>query len=576
MLILGINDGHGASACVYRDGQVEAAIQEERRCRVKNWSGIPLRAVDTVLGIAGASTADVDVVAMNGVYPTRIPPTREALIAHHRSVNDLDVTLARRLRQAARTLLKPTPLYDVLRRRRQHRRVAPLVSRGIAPHRFVFVDHHHAHAAAAYYGQGNFADDVLVLTCDGGGDGVCATVSIGRQGRLERVHAIPEAHSIGALFEMVTCLMGMAPLEHEYKVMGLAPYAEAAGAACVAADLRRLIRFDADDPFGWRRAPGCPETYTSYRFLRRLLEGRRFDAIAGGVQQFTEQTLAEWVRRCIRATGIPRLALGGGTFLNVKANKVLMELPEVEELFVYPSPGDETNAMGAAYAVYADTAGVAKMTPLRDLYWGPDVDDADIEAALAAFRFARPVTWRRSGAIERDVAALLAAGTVVARVSGREEFGARALGNRSILANPSTPDVVRVINEAIKARDFWMPFAPALLEARAADYLVKRRPVRAPYMILSFDTTERFREIAAAVHPFDRTARPQEVSVDANPRFHRLLVEFEQLTGIGGVLNTSFNLHGHPIVSSPADALDVFDRSGLTHLALGDWLVEKR
>jgi carbamoyltransferase len=340
-------------------------------------------------------------------------------------------------------------------------------------------------------------------------------------------------------------------------------------------DLRRLVRFDPAQPLGWDRTPGCPETYLSYRFLQRLLEGRRFDAIAGGVQQFTEHVLATWVQRCVRTTGIRRVAVSGGTFMNVKASKVLAELREVDELFVYPSPGDESNAMGAAYAVYARHAGVAKMGPLGDVYWGPGFGDDEARRALEGFRFSAPVRWTRPPCIERRVAELLAEGTVVARMCGRDEFGARALGNRSILANPSRPDVVRRINEAIKARDFWMPFAPALLEHRAADYLVKPKPMRSPHMMLSFDTTDRAAEIAAAIHPCDRTARPQEVSAASNPRFHRLLVEFERLTGIGGVLNTSFNLHGFPIVSTPEDGLDVLDRSGLTHLALGDWLVEK-
>jgi len=164
----------------------------------------------------------------------------------------------------------------------------------------------------------------------------------------------------------------------------------------------------------------------------------------------------------------------------------------------------------------------------------------------------------------------------VARHAGREEFGARALGNRSILANPSDPRVIRIINEAIKARDFWMPFAPSLLSERASDYIVNPKRVPAPYMILTFDTSERRRELTAAIHPYDFTVRPQVVERMWNPRYHAILKEFERLTGIGGLLNTSFNLHGFPIASSPWDSLDVFDRSGLTTLAIENWLVEKK
>ena len=460
--------------------------------------------------------------------------------------------------------------------RRQHRRVRELLEMGISFDKILFVDHHTAHAAAAYYGLANFEDDVLVLTCDGAGDGLCATVNIGRRGRIDRLHQIPQSESIANIYAMATFLMGMVPLEHEYKLMGLAPYAEPKGADQVFQELKRLIRFDPMSRLGWRRAGGCPETYLSYRFLRQLCERKRFDWLAGGLQKFTEFMLAEWVKRCIAETGIRRLALSGGIFMNVKANKHILELPEVEDLFVYPSCGDETNAMGSAYWAYAQKAGIAKITPLRDLYWGRAFSDAEVERALQGFKFKVPVRYERVTPIEPAVARLLAEGKVVARFKGREEFGARALGNRSILARPSDPAVVRVINEAIKSRDFWMPFAPSLLEESSPDYLINPKGIRSPNMILSFDTTERRSEIAAAIHPFDFTARPQEVSAELNPEYHALLKEFQRLTGIGGLLNTSFNLHGYPIVSGPEDALDVLERSGLTHLAIENWLVEKR
>jgi carbamoyltransferase len=401
-------------------------------------------------------------------------------------------------------------------------------------------------------------------------------VNIGRDGRLRRLQEVPQADSIGNIYAMATFLMGMVPLEHEYKLMGLAPYADPKGTEQVFRQLNELIRFPPDRPLAWERNGACPETYCSYRFFKKLFVEKRFDWLAGGLQKFTEFVLTEWVKGCLKETGIRRLALSGGIFMNVKANKRIMELPEVEELFVYPSCGDETNAMGAAYWAYAERAGTAKMTPLRDLYWGPEYSDQEIEAVLRRFTLSSRVSYEQVVPVEPRIARLLAAGKVVARFKGKEEFGARAMGNRSILANPSDPSVIRVINEAIKSRDFWMPFAPSVLEDRVQDYLVNPKMHSAPYMILSFDTTGRRQEIAAAIHPFDFTARPQVVSFAWNPDYHALLKEFERLTGIGGVLNTSFNLHGYPIVSRPEDALDVLDRSGLTCLAIGNWLVEKR
>src|SRR2546427_2530461 len=575
MKILGINDGHNAAACLYAEGQITAAIQEEGLRRVKNWSGFPAQAVRTVLEMTGTAATEIDAVAFNG-HHAAFPMTREQLMEEYRTINDWDVILRRTARGSIKRAAQTIGLYGAYRRQRQRGRAAQLLQMGIPWEKITYVEHHTAHAAAAYYGWGQFNDPVLVLTCDGAGDGLCATVNIGREGLLERLHAVPQADSIGNIYAMATFLLGMVPLEHEYKLMGLAPYADPKGTERVFDRLAPLIRFNHRTPLGWERADGCPDTYCSYRFFKRLFERQRFDWVAGGLQRFTEHVLTEWVRRCVQVTGIRRVALSGGVFMNVKANKAIMDLPEVEELFVYPSCGDETNAMGAAYWIYAQRAGTATMAPVQDLYWGPQYTDEEIGRAVEGFPFSSPVRVARLEPVEPRVAALLAEGKVVARFAGREEFGARALGNRSILANPSDPAVVREINEAIKARDFWMPFAPSMLAARNGQYLVNRKHIRSPYMILSFDTTDRRSDIRAAIHPFDFTARPQEVSAAWNPSYHALIGEFERITGIGGVLNTSFNLHGFPIVSRPEDALDVFDRSGLRYLAIGNWLVEKQ
>jgi carbamoyltransferase len=370
------------------------------------------------------------------------------------------------------------------------------------------------------------------------------------------------------------------PLEHEYKLMGMAPYASEKASRQVHELFRGLMQFRTDDPLVWERRNGCPETYYSYDFFRRLLELRRFDAVCGGLQLFTEEMLSTWARNAIRKTGIHKLALAGGCFMNVKANKVILEMPEVESLFVLPSCGDESSALSAAWWWRAqrgleggDGPGVE---PLRDVYLGPEATRADEERALERFKAGEWLDVEASGDLEARAAELLAQGEVVARCKGRMEFGARSLGNRAILADPTRPEVVRIINDMVKNRDFWMPFAPSIVEECEADYVSNPKRVPAPYMILSFDTTDRVADLAAAIHPYDRSARPQIVSRDWNPDYHHLISEFRRRTGRGAILNTSFNLHGFPIANTPEDGLDVLKNSGLDHLLLNHFLVHKK
>jgi carbamoyltransferase len=379
---------------------------------------------------------------------------------------------------------------------------------------------------------------------------------------------------------MITFLMGMVPLEHEYKLMGMAPYASDKSSRQVYELFRELVEFRADDPLVWQRRNGCPETYYSYEFFRERLQLKRFDAVCGGLQLFTEDMLSTWARNAVRKTGIRKLALSGGCFMNVKANKIILELPEVDDLWVMPSCGDESSAMAACWYWHAQQSlerhGRPGTTALRDVYLGPEASRADEERALHAFEAPAWLDVETGGDLEARAAELLAQGQVVARCKGRMEFGARSLGNRAILADPTKPEVIRIINDMIKSRDFWMPFAPSVLAERAADYVVNPKRVAAPYMILCFDTTDRVAELAAAIHPYDRTARPQLVERDWNPDYHHLISEFQQRTGRGVILNTSFNLHGFPIANTPEDALGVLQNSGLEHLLLGHFLVHKR
>jgi carbamoyltransferase len=453
---------------------------------------------------------------------------------------------------------------------------------GLPAERIVCLDHHTCHAAAAYYGSGWHSDGsgrgALVLTNDNSGDGLCATASTGRGLELARHEASPSAPgSLGAFYSFVTLLLGMTFGEHEYKVMGLAPYAPDTQARRAETALREVFDLEESRParFRWRQ-PG-----ERYQLLLRATLGLRFDWIAGGAQRLLEDLLLRWTRLMHRRYGGSRLALGGGVFMNVKANRLLAEEEWVEDLFGFPSCGDESNAIGAAYLGYLEECArrgiAAKPRPFGPAYLGPGVTDADAEAVIRERRLEGKYAIAYHDRIEERIAELLVSDGVVARCAGRMEFGARALGNRSILANPSDHRVVPLINRMIKNRDFWMPFAPTILSERADDYLLNPKSLASPYMMLAMATQPQARDaLAAAIHPQDGTARPQILEEAWNPEYYAVVRAFERRTGVGAVLNTSFNLHGEPIVCSATDAVDTFERSGLLHLALGHWLISKK
>jgi len=585
MVVLGISETHCATAALLVDGAVVGCASEERFSRLKNDAGYPRRAIDALLRELALAPAQIDHVVLAG---TRIPSYAwmnrvmrdEAYVRQYYGVR-LDAPrrgLAGRARKlgARLGLLDPAPGKAPLTDAERRGLVAAHL--GLDAGRVAIVDHHACHAAAAYLGSPFGGAPALVLTNDNSGDGLCATVSTGRGTAVERHEATRSGPgSLGSFYTLVTLLLGMKPGEHEYKVMGLAPYAPARQAERALAALRDVFDFAEGRPcrFEWRRRGPL------YRALLDATLGLRFDAIAGGAQRLLEEALGAWARLMHARHGGERLALGGGVFMNVKANMLLAGEDWVRDLFVFPSCGDESNAVGAAYLGYLDLCarqGVPPApVPFGPAYLGPGLGDAQAEAVIRARDLAARYRVSEHERIEARIAELLVSDGVVARCAGRMEFGARALGNRSILANPSDHRVVGLINRMIKNRDFWMPFAPSVLREREADYLVNPKGLASPYMMLAFPTNPKRRdEIVAALHPQDATARAHIVDEAWNPAYHRVLREFEARTGIGAVLNTSFNLHGEPLVCSAEDAVDTFERSGLPHLALGRFLISKK
>jgi carbamoyltransferase len=585
MIVLGISETHCATAALLRDGTIVGCASEERFSRLKNDAGYPRGAVDALLADLRIPPSAIDLVVLAGARAY----AREWM---NRVVHDdayareyYGMSLEARgggLRKRARKLGARLGLADAARGKfalSAAERLALVTDHlGLGADRVLALDHHACHAAAAYFGSPFAGAPALVLTNDNSGDGLCATVTTASETALTRREAAPSAPgSLGSFYSFVTLLLGMRAGEHEYKVMGLAPYAPAAAAERAAEALREVFDWSDGDPalFAWkRRGP-------RYRLLLEATIGLRFDGIAGGAQRVLEEALLGWARLMHGRYGGERLALGGGVFMNVKANMLLAAEEWVRELFVFPSCGDESNAVGAAYLGYLELCRRAGTTPTPQpfgtAYLGPGLDDVEIEATIRKRDLAARHAVSEPARVEERIAELLVTDGVVARCAGRMEFGARALGNRSILANPSDHRVVGVINRMIKARDFWMPFAPSILRERADDYLVNPRGFDSPYMMLAFPTRpERRDEIIAALHPQDGTARAHILEEAWNPEYHRVIREFERRTGIGAVLNTSFNLHGEPLVCSADDAIDTFERSGLPHIALGRFIISKK
>jgi carbamoyltransferase len=569
MTVLGIHDGHNASACILREGRILAAVAEERLSRRKNDSGYPRRAIEEVLRAAGCSPGELTSVALG----TRFMHHREFFQNwdwYRKDHND-------QLRDAA---AEPTRMEYFLNQRLLERTRSIVDHLGIAEEKIIVVEHHDGHAASAYYACPwvNDSEPVLVVTLDGSGDGICATVSIGGNGYLRRIAETKSAASIGKLYSRVTFLLGMKPWEDEYKVMGLAPYADRAGVERSYRVLRPLVQLD-ETSLVFR--PGT-EIWTNYcySYLRSRLEGHRFDSIAGAAQQVVEDLVTRWVANAVAHTGIRRVACAGGVFMNVKMNMLLLDLEGIDDLFVFPSCGDESVSIGAAYKVYADylrSSGRPITTAeIESIYLGPEFAGNAVRAAVESFAVGR-YHVQTPHDMDAVVAQLLADGEIVARFRGRMEWGARALGNRSILLDPTKLSRLPDLNRAIKHRDFWMPFAPTILADRQQDYLVNPKLAKAGHMMLALRTTERGRQaLCAAVHPYDLTARPQVLDAGDNLEYYKLLKRFEAATEIGGVLNTSFNLHGHPIVCSPADAFETFAGSELQFLAIENYLISKK
>lgn len=417
------------------------------------------------------------------------------------------------------------------------------------------MDHHLSHAANSFLCSG--FDRALCVTLDGYGSGLAGSVSEASNGKIKRLHGLPFPNSLGTLYEHVTSSLGYKPSRHEGKIVGLASY----GDPSILGDIL-LGRIE--------QTPGDFRIYEANNvYFSRYLASRfpKID-VAAAYQYVLEQVACNYVRHWVQKTGIDTLVLSGGVTANVKLNQRLFEIEGVNHIFVYPNMGD--GGCGTGAALYHSWPGGIKPS-ISSAYFGPDFPEAQLEKALQA----EGLSLSRPEHLAAEVAALIHSGQVVARFDGRMEYGPRALGNRSIMYHAREPEVNQWLNKRLGRTEF-MPFAPVTLyEARERCYHnIKGAEHAAEFMTITFDCTEFMRENCPAAVHVDGTARPQLIRREVNSGYYDILKEYEKLSGIPSLINTSFNMHEEPIVSSPEDAVRAFLQGALDYLVMGPYLVK--
>jgi carbamoyltransferase len=558
VLTVGINYSHmhDSSACIVRDGELLFAVAEERLSRLKHDARFPQLAIQACLQFAGVGAEQLDEVCFG--WQTAGPVYR----------HDLKMYALGRWPITYLNVLNSTRHFVSMGHQNSGartfaRRFGPVKAR------MRFVDHHLAHAISAYAYSG--FDESAIVIMDGRGAWEATSIWHGRNGRIDHVLTIPFPDSIGGFYSAFTEYLGFVPNSDEWKVMGLAPYGQPGmnldafldpEAEPYRVHAKRLNGGMTGLSSGISAVLGAP------RAAESEIDDRHKN-IAYAVQDYCERAMISVVRMALAKTKSRNLCLAGGVALNSKANGKILASGIVDKIFVQPAASDDGVALGAALVPYLDNGGRLRMRAMRHAYFGPAFDDEAIEAALKTYK----LRYTRVNDLACVAAELLVQGKILGWFQGRMEFGPRALGNRSILADPRDPEMTAKVNNAVKFREWWRPFAPSIKKEAAADFV--ESATDSPFMILTAQVRAEKRSVIPAVTHVDGSARPQTVEKEINPLYWGLIDEFCKRTGVPVVMNTSFNLRGEAIVHTPTDAVRTFFSSGMDALVMGSFLVEK-
>jgi carbamoyltransferase len=564
MIALGLSYSYDSGAAVLVDGEIVAAINEERLNRIKVYSGFPALSIAECLRIAGLQPKDVGRVAVGGRMNFLYESGAESTSATYRLSDALSRAGFLRLlignRPAAYTLRaifgnRHNPMFN-----RHAELIAGLAALGIdAP--VTYFDHHYCHNASAFYASG--FDEAYAVSIDAFGDCFSSRIYSGKHGRLELLRTIPAYHSPAHHYAYVTALLGFIPTRHEGKVTGLAAFGDPTDTARILGErIAYSSRWKSPIVRGLYHKP-------EIEYLASALKGFSKEDIAAGVQRVLEDVVSQFLRDNLPDIPSHRIVLSGGVVANVRLNQIVRELG-FKDVFVFPHMGDGGLAAGACYASNAGAAGAGRNSKIANVYLGTGYSGEEIERALSR----SDLKWHKSERADEEVAAQVAAGKIVARFAGRMEYGPRALCHRSIFYKADDPKVNTWLNQRLKRTEF-MPFAPVMLREDAPRFLLdfdEARSVAADYMTITYRVTGDCKLLAPAVVHVDGTARPQLVDARTDEHACRMLTEYKRLRGFSVMVNTSFNMHEEPIVRTPEEAIESVKQAGLDVLAIGDYI----
>lgn len=565
MYVLGINCWlHDSAVCLIKDGQIVAAIEEERWYRDdKHTSVFPLRSIKFCIEQANDPGIQIDHVALN--------------IAPLRAFNDAG-GLTGSLRPSVRSQINKKTHKHLASFVKKTKREISNALRGLGlgrPGELHTIPHHEAHAASAFFVSP--FEEAAVLTIDGRGEWATTSGFVGRGNTLERLFSVGLPHSVGGVYAAFTDFLGFKRNNDEYKVMGLASYGDPTRHRAL---MRELIR---PTPEGFELATEHFEDRARDVFVGEAIQKKvgfpvrereselkqEHKDLAAALQERTEEIGVHLATLLHQKTGLTKLGMAGGVALNCVMNQRILEDTPFEELYIQPAAYDAGGAVGAAYWVYHQELKRPRAFVMDRANFGPEFEDDEIEAVLKAGL----LRYRKVDDIAVEAAKLIADGQIVGWFQGRGEFGPRALGHRSILADPTNPTIQDHVNNRVKHREDFRPFAPSAVEERFGEMFASEH--LDPFMVTVVPVREEMRERLPAITHVDGTARLQTVSQKTNPLYHRLITEFAKLRELPVVLNTSFNVRGEPMVCTPKDALRCFFTTGIDHLAIGSFVVDK-